>query len=128
MISAIVSMLHLLPRREITGSVCTIYGTVILVCFLGEKNRCYLPISTYTTYNLVKEAHPNQQYSWTQIPNYGHLDCIYGRDAVHDVYPHILKALDAHAHDSLHLNDSACRHVFKAVNSLMCKSGMNRLG
>ena len=98
------------------------------VFLLGEKNSCYLPNSTYTTYNLVKEAHPNQQYSWTQIPNYGHLDCICGRDAVHDVYPHILKALDAHAHDSLHLNDSACCHVFKAVNSLMCKSGMSRLG
>ena len=98
------------------------------VFHLGEKNSCYLPNSTYTTYNLVKEAHPSQQYSWTQIPNYGHLDCMYGRDAVHDVYPHILKALDGHAHDSLHLDDSARRHVFKAVNSLKFKSGMNRLG
>lgn len=90
---------------------------------VGEKNSCYLPNSTYTTYNLVKEAHPSQQYSWIQIPNYGHLDCMYGRDAVHDVYPHILKALDAHAHDSFHRDDSACRHVFKAVNSLKFKSG-----
>lgn len=95
---------------------------------LGEKNSCYLPNSTRTTYNLVKEAHPSQQYSWTQLPNYGHLDCMYGRDAVHDVYPHILKALDAHARDDLHRDNTARRHVLKAVKSLGFKSGMNRPG
>lgn len=94
---------------------------------LGEKNSCYLPNSTKTTYNLVKEAHPSQQYSWTQIPNYGHLDCMYGRDAVYDVYPHILKALDAHARDDLHHDNTARRHVLKAVKSLGFKSGMNGL-
>jgi len=52
---------------------------------------------------------------------------MYGRDALHDVYPHILKALDAHARDSLHLDDSARRHVLKAVKSVVFKSGMNRL-
>jgi len=89
---------------------------------VGEKNSCYLPDSTYTTYNLVKEAHPRQQYSWTQIPGYGHLDCMYGREAIHDVYPHILKALDAHARDQLHFDDFARRHVLKAVKSLEFKS------
>ena len=89
---------------------------------VGEKNGCYLPDSTHATYNLVKEAHPNQQYSWIQIPNYGHLDCMYGRDAVHDVYPNILKALDTHARDDLHLDDAARRHVLKAVKSLELKS------
>lgn len=93
------------------------------ICFIvGEKNSCYLPNSTKTTYKLVKEAHPSQQYSWTQIPNYGHLDCMYGRDAVHDVYPHILKALDAHARDDLHHDNTARRHVLKAVKSLGFKS------
>lgn len=52
---------------------------------------------------------------------------MYGREAIHDVYPHILKALDAHARDQLHFNDSACRHVLKAVKSLEFKSGMNSL-
>ena len=72
----------------------------------------------------MKEAHPSQQYSWIQIPEYGHLDCIYGRNAVHDVYPHILKALDAHAHDALHLDNAACCHVMRAVKSLEINSGM----
>jgi len=92
--------------------------------FLGEKNSCYHPDSTFTTYNLVKEAHPSQQYSCIQIPNYGHLDCIYGRDAVHDVYPHILKALDVHAQDDLHLDSAARRHMLRAVKSLEFNSGM----
>ena len=72
----------------------------------------------------MKQAHPSQQYSWIQIPEYGHLDCIYGRNAVHDVYPHILKALDAHAHDALHLDTAARNHVMRAVKSLEINSGM----
>ena len=91
---------------------------------LGEKNSCYLPESTSTTFNLVKEAHPHQEYSWIQIPGYGHLDCIYGRDAVHDVYPHILKALDAHAQDDLHRDKAARRQVLRALRSLEIKPGM----
>ena len=91
---------------------------------LGEKNSCYLPESTSTTFNLVKEAHPHQEYSWIQIPGYGHLDCIYGRDAVHDVYPHILKALDAYAQDDLHRDKAARRHVLQALKSLEINPGM----
>lgn len=54
---------------------------------------------------------------------------MYGREAIHDVYPHILKALDAHARDQLHFDDSARRHVLKAVKSLEFNSGtcMNSL-
>ena len=90
---------------------------------LGEKNSCYLPESTFRTFNLAKEAHPAQQYSWVQIPGYGHLDCIFGKSAVHDVYPHILKSLDQHAQDGLHLDESACNCVVKAVASLKYKVG-----
>ena len=85
--------------------------------FLGEKNSCYLPESTLTTYNLAKEAHPHQEYSWIQIPGYGHLDCIFGRNAVCDVYPHILKALEAHSQD-LHRDKNAILHVLRATDSL----------
>jgi cholesterol oxidase len=30
------------------------------------------------------------------IPGYGHLDCIFGKNAAADVYPVILRYLDAH--------------------------------
>ena len=97
-----------------------IYFRVIV----GEKNSCYLPESTRTTYNLVKEAHPSQRYSWVEIPGYGHLDCIYGKDAVHDIFPHILKALDADSQDSLHRDKSARRHIVRAVKALQLNKGM----
>ena len=96
----------------------------------GEKNSCYLPESTFKTFNLAKEAHPTQEYTWIQIPGYGHLDCIYGKAAVHDVYPYILKALDPYAQDDLHLDKVACHSVVKAVTSLkskICESYANCL-
>ena len=80
-----------------------------------------MPESTFKTFNLVKEAHPVQDYTWIQIPGYGHLDCIYGKAAVHDVYPHILKALDAHAQDELIMDEIACNCVTNAVASLKSK-------
>ena len=86
--------------------------------FPGEKNSCYIPDSTFTTFKLLKEAHPTQDYTWIQIPGYGHLDCIYGKAAAYDVYPHILKALDAYADDDLHFDESAANMVTKAVLSL----------
>ena len=64
---------------------------------LGEKNECYSPEATLSTLNLVKEAHPDQNYTRFVIPDYGHLDCIYGKNAARDVYPHILEALDQYA-------------------------------
>lgn len=88
---------------------------------IGEKNSCYLSESTFKTFNLVKEAHPTQEYTWIQIPGYGHLDCILGKAAVHDVYPHILKALDAHAEDDLLLDENACNSLTNAVASLKSK-------
>ena len=92
--------------------------------FLGEQNSCYLPESTFKTLNLAKESHPTQEYTWIQIPGYGHLDCIYGKAAVHDVYPHILKALDAHVEDDLRMDENARKSVINAVVSLkseVCK-------
>ncbi len=65
------------------------------ICFIhGEKNDCYLPKSTETTYNILREKYDPNQYSRHVIPGYGHIDCIYGRDAVDDVYPHILDHLE----------------------------------
>lgn len=48
-----------------------------------------------------------------------------GKAAVHDVYPHILKALDAHAQDDLLQDEIARNCVTNAVASLkttVCKS------
>lgn len=60
----------------------------------GEKNQCFLPKSTERTLNALRAANPAISYDRVVIPGYGHIDCIFGKDAVRDVYPHILRHLE----------------------------------
>jgi cholesterol oxidase len=62
----------------------------------GTRNRCYLPVSTETTFNLLVERFGAAQYERHMIEGYGHLDCIFGKDAAVDVYPVIARYLDGH--------------------------------
>jgi cholesterol oxidase len=62
----------------------------------GAQNRCYLPVSTERTFNLLVERFGAEQYERHVIPGYGHLDCIFGKHAAVDVYPLIVRHLDAH--------------------------------
>lgn len=65
------------------------------ICFIhGAENQCYLPVSTELTYNALREANGKDLYSRHVIPGYGHIDCIYGKDAVKDVYPYMLEHLE----------------------------------
>ena len=65
------------------------------ICFIsGEQNECYLPESTRQTFDLLCEKYDASQYSRVVIPDYGHIDCIFGRDAARDVYPHMLAHLE----------------------------------
>ena len=89
----------------------------------GEKNHVFVPESTRTTYELVKEAHPKQEYDWILIPDYGHMDCIIGRNAVYDVYPHILRALDRHAYDNLHLCEAKLARISDEAMAMQSISG-----
>jgi cholesterol oxidase len=70
----------------------------IPICFIhGAANQCFLPESTEITYNLLRQANGEALYSRHVVPNYGHIDCIYGKNAVNDIYPLMLKHLDATA-------------------------------
>ena len=67
----------------------------IPIAFLhAEKNECFLPRSTEVSYDLLRQTN-GDLYSRSVIPGYGHIDCIFGRNAAKDVYPLILKHLDA---------------------------------
>jgi cholesterol oxidase len=67
----------------------------IPVAFIhGDENACFLPESTEATYRSLKEAYPNTRFSRQVIPNYGHIDCIFGKNAAKDVFPHILEHLE----------------------------------
>lgn len=61
----------------------------------GEKNACFKPESTERTLDRLKAANPGTQYSRQVIPDYGHIDCIFGRDAARDVFSHVVSHLDA---------------------------------
>jgi cholesterol oxidase len=68
----------------------------IPITFLhGAENFCFLPESTATTMELLRQRNGPDLYRRHVIPGYGHIDCLFGKHAVRDVYPLILEHLDA---------------------------------
>ena len=61
----------------------------------GEQNECFLPESTEITLNDLAKANGSKLYQRHVIPGYGHIDCIYGKNAAKDVYPFVLEHLEA---------------------------------
>jgi cholesterol oxidase len=63
----------------------------------GAENEAWLPKSTERTFNWLRENNDRRLYDWHLIPNYGHIDCIFGKNAAVDVYPFILNHLEGTA-------------------------------
>ena len=61
----------------------------------GTDNETWLPDSTRHTYEWLCEKNGKQLYSRYLVPHHGHIDCIFGKNAARDVYPLILKHLEA---------------------------------
>ncbi len=65
------------------------------ICFIhGAENHCFLPLSTKLTYENLVRVNGKEHYERHVIPGYGHIDCIFGKHAATDVYPHILRHLE----------------------------------
>jgi len=64
----------------------------------GARNGCFLPRSTQLTLEALQATNPGVRYGRHEIPGYGHIDCIFGKDAARDVYPFIAAHLDETAH------------------------------
>lgn len=60
----------------------------------GAENNCFLPESTKRTVDLLSKKNGRKLYSRHVIPGYGHIDCIYGKNAAKDVYPFMLHHLE----------------------------------
>jgi len=60
----------------------------------GGSNACFLPESTQITYDTLCKANGSSLYSRHVVPNYGHIDCIYGKNAANDIYPLMLDHLE----------------------------------
>ena len=70
------------------------------ICFIhGEENKTYLPKSTQKTLDLLEQTNGEGLYTRHVIPGYGHIDCIFGKNAATDVYPHVLAHLEKTAHN-----------------------------
>jgi cholesterol oxidase len=62
----------------------------------GEENACFLPESTQRTYERLRTTFDRRQYRRHVIPNYGHIDCMFGKNAARDVFPYIVESLEAY--------------------------------
>ena len=63
----------------------------------GALNRCFLPESTERTVARLAVKNGADLYTRHVIDGYGHIDCIFGKSAASDVYPHILAHLEKSA-------------------------------
>ena len=68
-----------------------------ILYFSGKENSCWDPETTRQSYERCKEANPDQHYEWFEVPDYGHLDCIVGKDASDDIFPQFLPFLEKYA-------------------------------
>jgi cholesterol oxidase len=72
-------------------------GMKLPIAFIhGTENLCYLPTSTQMTYDLLVERFGADNYERHLIEGYGHIDCVFGKRAALDVFPTIVRHLDAH--------------------------------
>jgi cholesterol oxidase len=72
-------------------------GMKLPIAFIhGAENRCYLPVSTEMTFDMLVERFGPDNYERHLIDGYGHIDCIFGKNASIDVYPTIARHLNAH--------------------------------
>ena len=60
----------------------------------GAENQTFLPEGTEKAVAYLSEANGAHWYDIKMIANYGHIDCIYGKNAIVDVFPYIKEHLD----------------------------------
>jgi cholesterol oxidase len=66
-----------------------------LLLLSGAENRCYRPEGMAATLDLLSQANGPASYRLEVVPDYGHIDGIFGQTAAADVHPLIVAHLDA---------------------------------
>lgn len=61
----------------------------------GDENACFSKESTLRTVADLEEANGPDLYRHVVVPDYGDVDCLIGKNAARDVFPHILEHLRA---------------------------------
>jgi cholesterol oxidase len=65
-----------------------------IVIVQGEANKCWLTESTARSIERFSNVNDPQLYQRKLIAGYGHIDCIFGKNAMRDVYPFFIEHLD----------------------------------
>jgi cholesterol oxidase len=65
-----------------------------LLMIHGEQNACFEIAGSAASLDWLQHHNDPGLYSRVVIPEFGHLDCIFGARAVEVVYPHILEHLE----------------------------------
>ena len=60
----------------------------------GAENATFLAEGTAKTVEFLSEKNGQGWYDRIVIPNYGHIDCIFGKNAAADVFPYIVEHLN----------------------------------
>ena len=60
----------------------------------GALNHCFAPPGTLKTIDTLSSINDRHLYERREIAETGHIDCIFGKNAARDVYPHILRHLE----------------------------------
>ena len=66
-----------------------------VVLMQGSENRLFLSRGSEQTLRWIREHHGAGACTRLVFPEYAHLDCFIGRDAARDVFPDVLRELDA---------------------------------
>lgn len=67
----------------------------IPICFIhGQHNKVFNPLATQKSKERLQNLNPNQDYTRCLIEGYGHQDCVIGKNAHKDVFPHIVEHFD----------------------------------
>jgi pimeloyl-ACP methyl ester carboxylesterase len=61
--------------------------------FAGENNKCFLAESQRRTFDYFDSLRKNY-HTLRMLPNYGHLDVFFGKDAAKDVFPFMIEELE----------------------------------
>lgn len=63
----------------------------------GQDNMCWDPETSQRSYDVCKEANPNQHYERSIMDGYGHFDCFIGKNAHKMVFPKFLQFLEQYS-------------------------------
>lgn len=81
-----------LCRAERMQNLCHTDMQILLM--QGELNQCYQPEGTLLDMQALQSVLDPARVKRVLVPNYGHIDCIFGKRAAIDVFPHILEQLN----------------------------------